>query len=148
MPRISLGLVRGTHQLSLALGHPVPAVRLFTTLSLQTPAGWTPYHRVIVDTGAPISLFTPEMWKDTDYVSYGEGKVGGLVAREECRVPVMLARVNCVLSDGRNSIGPLEIYALLARTNRVPALLGVSGFLERNVLSVNIHKNRASLRSR
>jgi hypothetical protein len=55
----------------------------------------------------------------------------GVVARPECAIQAQLATVEVLLLDGRDSIGPLLIHAMLADSNDVPLLLGAQGCLDR-----------------
>lgn len=78
----------------------------------------------------------------------GRVEVGGVAGRDECRISATLAEVMCVLSDGVQSIGPARMHAYLADSDRVPALLGMSGLLEQSVLHVDIPNNQAMIQPR
>lgn len=145
MSRLSLEVFRSLHPPSVAAGHPVEAVRLFTQISLSSPDGWTRFRRVVVDTGAPISLLPSTFWQTARYVARGRSEVGGVAARPECRIPATLAEVDCVLSNAPVALGPLRMYAYLAEADDAPALLGMSGFIERGTLHVCVEGQEAFL---
>jgi len=48
-----------------------------------------------------------------------------------------------LLTDGRDSIGPLLIHAYLAESDQAPTLLGIADVLEENAMWVNIRGNSA-----
>lgn len=143
MPRLPLRILRTQHAPSVAAGFPVEAVRLVTHLSLATNVGWTKFRDVVVDTGAPISLLPSDLWKAARFRELGRTHVGGINSRAECRIPAILAEIECLLSDGTNSLGPLLIHCYLAESNQTPTLLGVSGFIARGVLHVEIENGVA-----
>ncbi len=147
MARISLDIYRAPHQTSLAIGYQLTAVRILTNISLPTQSGWGPYHPAIVDTGAPISMFPMHVWQHGAFTEIGHVMAGGVVQRDECRIPAKLARIECLLSDGKESLGPLLIHAYLAESYQAPTLLGIAGVLESNSLRVNVGKNAAWIES-
>lgn len=120
-------------------------MRLIAHVCFGTSTDWSPYRPGIIDTGAAVSLLPLQIWKDIEYDVIGTVRVGGIVGRDECRIPAQLARVTCALSDGSNVGGPLTIHAYLAESNEVPLLLGVSDLIERGHLSAELKKGRAFL---
>ena len=72
-------------------------------------------------------------------------RTAGVVNRPECTVQATLAKVKCVILHGQDHVGPLSIHALLAESDRVPLLLGVSGILEQVRLLLHIPANSAFL---
>ena len=112
--------------------------------SLKGANGWGPYRLGVIDTGAAVSLFPEDVWRDTEYHVIGTVRVGGIVPRDECRIPAKLATVSCALSDGVQVIGPMTIHAYLAESDEVPLLLGISDLIEGGALDVAIQRNRAT----
>jgi hypothetical protein len=98
MPRIDLNVFRAPHQPSLSIGHRLTAIRLMTEISLQGPQGWGRFHPIVIDTGAPVSMFPRQIWKNSEFAPIGDMWAGGIVQREECRIPVTLAQVSCLLT--------------------------------------------------
>ncbi len=90
-----------------------------------------------------MSLFPLETWKTAAFESIGEVRVGGVIARSECRIPARLAVVECVLSDGAEKIGPLRIHAYLAHSNEVPVLIGMADLIERGLLHADVAAGHA-----
>jgi len=144
--RITLRIVRGYHAPALAIGHRLTAIRFTTDVSVATAAGWSRYEKAIVDTGAPVSVFPPAIWKQSRHVALGRVRIGGLARREECRIPAILAEIDCALSDGQSRLGPIRMHAYLAEIEDAPTLIGVLGFIERGVLRVEYSRNRTFLR--
>ena len=146
MPKIDLAIWRGYHAPALDLGHRISAIRLRASVSVLTESGWSVFHRAVIDTGAPISVFPPAIWKHARHASLGRVRIGGLARREACQIPAILAEVDCALSDGQRSLGPLRMHAYLAEVENTPALIGILGFIENGVLRVDLSNNRAALR--
>lgn len=145
MPRINLPIVRGHHAPALAIGHRVAAIRVFAEISVATPTGWSLFEPAVVDIGAPISVLPPSIWKQSHHTALGRVTIGGIARREECQIPAILAEINCMLSDGQQTLGPLRMHAYLAEVVNAPTLIGILGFLERGVLCVDFPKNRGFL---
>jgi len=144
--KIDLAIRRGYHAPAIAVGHRLSAIRLTANISVATDAGWTLFERAVIDTGAPVSVFPPSIWKQSRYTPLGHVRIGGLARREECLVPAILAEIDCILSDGQRSLGPLRMHAYLAEIENAPRLIGMLGFLERGILRVELSRNRAFLR--
>ncbi|MBK8267773.1 MAG: hypothetical protein IPK83_05490 [Planctomycetes bacterium] len=105
--------------------------------------GWTPYRPGIIDTGAAITLLPKEAWLDTDHQVIGDVLIGGVNAKPECRIRAKFATLDCILSDGRERLGPQTIHAYLAESNEVPLLIGISGLIESGVLMLELKKDVA-----
>ncbi len=146
MPRINLQVFRTDHPPALGLGQRLPAIRLLTHVSLTKTAGWTDFRLAVIDTGAPVSLLPPLIWRQAERRELGRVSLGGVARRKECQIPAILAEVTCRLSDGVTSIGPVLTHAYLAEHDNVPTLIGMLGFIERGVLRVELARNRAFLR--
>src|SRR5262245_30778840 len=98
-------------------------------MALSTHSGWAPFERAIVDIGALVSLIPRDVWKGIQFTGIAKVEATGVINRPECRVPAELATVEYMISDGRARIGPLRMHAMLADSDRVPLLLGMSGCL-------------------
>lgn len=143
MPRIRLLIQRHSHDLARQVGQTLDAVRVYADVVLPDPAGNREFQRAIIDTGAPVSMFPRYFWNGVPHKALGEVRVGGIARRDECRIPATLAEVECMLSDGSTSLGPLRIHAYLADSDSVPALLGMAGLLERVRLVVDVPAGEA-----
>lgn len=145
MNRIALELLSIRHRASLDAGYSLPTTRLLASVSFQRPSGWTPPCKGIVDTGTGVSLIPKDVWQGTAFQTITKLTASGIVNRPECSIPATLAMMACVLSSPTNRIGPLNMHALLADSDQVPLLLGVSGILERLRLVVDIPHRDAAL---
>lgn len=146
MPRIELGTWRTPHEPAASIGRPLPAIRLGCALSIATNTGWNPFRWAVIDTGAPISLLPPLFWRNSQHITLDRVTIGGVSKRQECRIPAILAEIECTLSDRQHSLGPIRMHAYLAEPEDAPVLIGVLGFIERGLLRVDLSNNRASLR--
>jgi hypothetical protein len=145
MPRIRLAIFRKDHPPALAIGQRLPGVRLVANVSLAKLDGWTGFDPAVIDTGAPVCLFPPAIWSRSEHHVLGRVRLGGISRRRQCRIPALLATVQCILSDGAQSLGPLRIRAYFAEQDNVPTLIGMHGFIERGTLHVELAKGRAFL---
>ena len=147
MNRLILELARTLHRPSLASGYSLPIVRVLANVSLQSTEGWTTVRKAIIDTGAAVSLIPNDVWRRAKFDPIVKVRTAGVVNRPECTIPATLASVNCLLLHGPDRIGPLPIHALLADSDRVPLLLGVSGILDRLRVVIDISNGHAVLES-
>ncbi|MCK6485132.1 MAG: hypothetical protein HUU22_00805 [Phycisphaerae bacterium] len=69
-----------------------------------------------------------------------------MARRKTCQLGAMLAEIDCALTDGQRMLGPIGVHAYLVETEDAPRLIGMSGFLERGVLHVDVSRGRATLR--
>jgi len=120
-------------------------VRLLVDVSLQGTAGWSKPHKAAVDTGAAVSLVPRPVWRHAPFVPIVQVQASGVVNRPECWIPATLATLTCSVIRGSDRIGPLNIHAMLADSDNVPLLLGMSGVLDRVRLSVEVLAGRASI---
>jgi len=81
MKQISLQIQLSPHSTPLQVGYRMNAVRIVAELSLATTDGWGEFSTAIVDTGAPVSMFPRDVWRDSRYSSIGRVRAGGIVAR-------------------------------------------------------------------
>lgn len=146
MPTIQLSILRGHHSPALAINQRIAATRLAANVTLATKSGWTAFQPGLIDTGAPVSVFPPTIWEQAKFSELGRVRIGGIARREECRIPAILARVTCALSDGAQTLGPIRMHAYLAEADDAPTIIGVLGFLERGLLRVALERNTAALR--
>ena len=145
MARIRLELFRGPHGPTATLVPGLAAIRLVAQTRLIVDGAARGFHHCVVDTGAALSLFPARLWSGGTVVPLGRTRIGGLVARDDCRIEVLVAEVQCVLSDGTSTIGPLTTIAYLSDSNEVPALLGIASMIELCDLHVSIRNNQAYL---
>ena len=80
--------------------------RLTVQVSFKTPRAWTQPYEAIMDTGAPVSIIPPAIWKDIDREILGEYKIQGIVLKRDAFLPVKIANISCVLMDEKNVTEP------------------------------------------
>lgn len=148
MTQIQLAIVRKLHQPSLAAGQRIMATRIIAKLGFWKNGSCPSIDSVaIVDTGAPLSLIPASMWRDIDRQILGSVMAGGVAEKPECKFPADLAIVHLALSDGRASLGPFRVHALLAHNDKVPALLGFADVLEHLRITIDLSRDLALLES-
>lgn len=102
-------------------------IRLKTRIQFKTDRGWTGEYSSIVDTGAPVSLIPAFIWEKIQRVEYADHQVGGL---GKGSIPVRVGRIGCMLTDRQgNKTKELEVIAYLAKTDKVPLILGFKDLL-------------------
>jgi hypothetical protein len=112
--------------------HPLLVIRLIATVRfVQADGSLFESLYAIVDTGAHTSVLPLALWQrlaveiDAEDIAFG-----GINDRPECRVPASLGRVKCRLTDETGQLSPeLDVPCFLAKTNRVPLILGFAGLL-------------------
>lgn len=106
----------------------VDLIRLKTRIRFKIDQGWTEEYSAIVDTGAPVSLIPAFIWEKIQRVEYADHQVGGL---GKGSIPVSVGRIGCMLTDRQgNKTKELEVIAYLAKTDKVPLILGFKDLLE------------------
>src|SRR5437868_271486 len=120
MTRIRIEILRGPYQPAMASGFHIESCRILTDVSLHCAGGWTPFRPMIIDTGAPLSLFPRRMWQQADTRDMGRIRIGGVIRKAECMLDVTLATAVIAIRDRTTQLGPMEVHALLADTDDVP----------------------------
>jgi len=103
--------------------------RLTVQVSFKTPRAWTQPYEAIMDTGAPVSIIPPAIWKDIDREILGEYKIQGIVLKRDAFLPVKIANISCVLMDEKNVTGTLKIKAYLSLEEKAPLVLGFENII-------------------
>jgi len=119
--------------------------RLFVRVRMRTKTAWTDPHPAIVDTGAPTSIVPMRLWNPCEVDILGDHTIRGIVAAEECALPVLVGCMSFVFADRRHESPMLTAKTYLALTDEVPLLIGFSGLLDRCVLHVDAPAKTASL---
>ena len=104
-------------------------VRLLTVLQFRTPETWSDPQIAIVDTGAPISLVPPKIWKKCSINILGETELRGVIPKKECTMSVKVAKICLRLLDQEYVTGEIETKAYLAQTDNIPLVIGFEGLL-------------------
>jgi len=114
--------------------HPLTIIRLIVSVRFVGFEGalLEPIDAV-VDTGAHTSVLPQRLWQhlaveiDEEDISFG-----GINDRPECQIPASLGKVRCFLTDETGQLSPeLNVLCFLAKTDRVPLILGFANLLSR-----------------
>lgn len=107
---------------------------------------WTKITLGILDTGAPISVIPYDLWCDSDRDVLTNYEMRGVVPKEECKVPVDVGKVKCIIVDKfGNTSKEFEICAYLVPTNLVPLIIGFKNLLEDFKIVIECKKNESFL---
>jgi hypothetical protein len=114
--------------------HPLTVIRLFAGVRfVQSDGTLFDLLEAIVDTGAHTSVLPLSLWQEIAVEIDAEDVFfGGINARPECQIPASLGRVRCFLTDETGQLSPeLNVPSFLAKTDRVPLILGFANLLSR-----------------
>lgn len=104
--------------------------RLLTRVQFRHARGWSDYHVAIIDSGAPYSVLPLSLWTALRVERLLDLPLRGIVPGHAAEVDATLARVPAQLLDARRVSPHLALWAMLARTDEVPLILGWSGLLD------------------
>ena len=121
----------------------INAIRLCVNLIFKCNKKFTDSYRFIVDTGAPLSLVPPYIWKDCDTRIIRPSQITGVVPLPECSLPVTLAEIVCKLVDQNSESREFKIKAHLAHTDEVPMIVGFKDLLDCMKLEMD-YKNKSA----
>lgn len=113
---------------------PLKIIRLMADVQFLKPDGsLSKINQAIVDTGAHTSTLPASIWQEIKFaIKTEDAWLSGINDRSECRIATLIADVEGILSDDEgNCTKPLQFLSFLAKTDRVPLLLGVAGILEK-----------------
>lgn len=114
--------------------HPLTIIRLIASVRFVGAEGTIlePIDAV-VDTGAHTCVLPLKLWRQL-VVEIDEEDValGGINDRPECRISASLGRARCFLTDETGQLSPeLNVPCFLAKTDRVPLILGFANLLSK-----------------
>jgi hypothetical protein len=89
-------------------------IRLLTVVQFRTTETWSDPQIAIVDTGAPISLVPPKIWKKCGIHSMGETELRGIIPKKECAMSVKVSKICLRLLDPEYVTEEIETKAYLA----------------------------------
>lgn len=125
---------------------PLRVTRLHAYASFLQPNGWSRPRIGIIDTGSPISVLPPKLWKSLNAklltpipsLFYGVGE-GAAPLRGQ------LGEVQCVFQDDKSTSPPLRLKAHLIENDVAPILFGFEDILTQADLVVRHRNNEAYL---
>lgn len=111
----------------------------------RTEYGWSEEaYEAIIDTGAHTSLVPQSIWNEIKYKEITEHEIQGLSTKPECRIPVIISELECIITDLDNNISPvMKIIAFLAKTDDVPLILGFMDLLSQFKVCFDYQKREA-----
>jgi hypothetical protein len=95
----------------------------------MTSESWSKPESAVVDTGAPISLIPYKIWRKCQTEVIGEAELKGVIPKEECVMPVKVAKIKLRLIDPMYATEIIETNAYLAQNDNVPLLIGFEKLL-------------------
>jgi hypothetical protein len=114
-------------------------IRLSLLIRFKTRTGWSKLYEAIIDTGAHTSVIPKYIWEGIYVEERVEHSIQGIVAKEECNLPVKVGIIRGVLFDEiLNHTKEVEFYAFCALEDKVPLILGFKDLLERFAIHFNI----------
>jgi hypothetical protein len=100
------------------------------TQFLKVDGSWLTVETVF-DTGANMSLLPRYAGVNIGIVKYVSSKLSGILRKEECAVPIRIAKVMARLLDDQGNTSPaFELWTAFAERDDVPSLLGTKGIMD------------------
>jgi len=112
--------------------HPLTIIRLLADVRFVRADGHLSESReAIVDTGAHTSVLPLTLWQRFAVeIDEKDVTLGGINDQPECQIPASLGKARCFLTDETGRLSPeLDISCFLAKTDRVPLILGFANLL-------------------
>ena len=108
---------------------------------------WSKTASAIIDTGAPISVLPYDLWRRLKIKMLATGySMRGIIPREECKLPVDIGEVYCILLDEEGvKTEETKIRAFLAFSDLIPIVLGFKFLLERLKICFDCEEGHAWL---
>ena len=127
--------------------HGTPFIRLVVWVAFKSRGKYLEAEKIIIDTGAPISLIPFNIWAQCDVTLGNRGVIGSIANRPECDVAVTYGRITFSLMDEDENeiVKDITIHADLSDTSEMPALLGWQDFLAKGTLFTNYASGEAWL---
>lgn len=113
---------------------PIKVIRLKGDIKFVKKDGTlTKPFKAIIDTGAHTSILSKTIWKDIKKdIKTRKAQISGLNPERECSIPSLLANVAGIMIDETGEkTDIIKFPAFLAKTDRIPLVLGFGGLLEK-----------------
>jgi len=114
-------------------------------VQLKQPRTWSEPLIAIVDTGAPYSVIPASVGRTLRIEPLFKTSLRGIAPGKRAKVDAILAKVDLRILDAENVSPTFRICANLAKTERVPLILGWHGLLDRARLIVDVPRRVAYL---
>lgn len=146
MARVSLQLI-SQQVVSTRFGNwPVTVIRLRARTELrQADDSYTRPLKAILDTGAPLAVLPRSLWQTLDTeIHVPEATFGGSSQRKECQIQCSIGTAHLRLCDEAGNVTRVyDVPAFLAKTDRVPLILGFAGLMEDLTIHFDYQKPEA-----
>ncbi|MGB2841838.1 MAG: hypothetical protein WBC40_05095 [Halobacteriota archaeon] len=120
------------------------SIRVLGLIKFKTRNGWSETESAILDSGAPISVIPFDIWQNAETEILTNYELTGIVPRRECKLPVLIGRIRCILLDKLGNMSKeMRFRAFLALTNQVPLVLGFKDLLENFNVCFDCKKDRS-----
>lgn len=121
------------------LGYESSIQRIFASINLFNSDLEAIYSTEgIIDTGATISIFPGEIFKELEVKSYETHTMWGIVNKRECQIIVDIAELYIQLVDiNENASKMIKVLAGFVRDTKIPVLIGMKSVLENCSYSFN-----------
>jgi len=113
---------------------PLNIIRLMAKVQFRLSDGYlTQPWEAILDTGAPLSVLPRSLWRDLEKeIHVQKATFGGISRRRYCRIRCSIGSVFGRLVDTEGNRSRIyDFPAFLAKTDRVPLILGFAELLEK-----------------
>jgi hypothetical protein len=113
---------------------PLRVIRLMTNVCFRRPDGsFSEAFEAVVDTGAFVSVLPRNIWREIKReIKVADASFGGISERKQCQIKCSIGTVTCFLTDERgNRSHDYNIVAFLAKTDKVPLIIGFADLLEK-----------------
>lgn len=111
--------------------------RINIQVSFKKLGGWSQPYEAIIDTGAPVSIIPPAIWREIEKEILGEYKIQGIVPKKDSYLLVKIANITCVLMDEKNVTDELKIKAYLSLEEKAPLVLGFENIISKAKLYID-----------
>jgi hypothetical protein len=108
-------------------------IRLVADIQFALPDGqFTEVYSAVFDTGAPFSVLPEYIWQPLiSDILVSDTTFGGISRRKECQIEASFGIVQGrIVDEERNTTGIYSFHAFLAKTDRVPLILGFADLME------------------
>jgi hypothetical protein len=112
---------------------PLTVIRLMTNVCFRRPDGSSSEaFEAVVDTGAFVSVLPKYIWREIGReIKVADASFGGISERRQCQIKCSIGTVTCFLTDEwGNRSHDYNIVAFLAKTDKVPLIIGFADLLE------------------
>jgi len=112
---------------------PLTVIRLIAKVGFRLPDNSSSkLYDAILDTGAVVSVLPRSIWRRISReIKVADASFGGISGRKQCQIKCSIGTVSCFLTDEQgNRSRDYHIPAFLAKTDKVPLIIGFAGMVQ------------------